>query len=77
GDVTGLVNSLKVIPRNKSILVVGHSNTVPQIIDGLMEDAQGIVIDDATEFDNLFIVRLNRQNGKKTLVREKYGSPSN
>ena len=77
GNVNSIVNTLKTMPRNKQILVVGHSNTTPQIVDGLMEAPQGIVINDATEFDNLFIVRIKHQNPKKrSLQKLKYGEPS-
>ena len=77
GQVNDIVMALKAIPRNKSVLVVGHSNTTTQIVDGLMESAQGIIINDATEFDNLFIVRIKHQNPKKrSLKKLKYGEPS-
>jgi len=77
GNVSALVNTLKRMPRNKQILIVGHSNTTPQLVDGLMESPQGIMINDATEFDNLFIVKIKHENPKKrNLQKLKYGQPS-
>ena len=41
----------------ETVLVVGHSNTTPNVMKALGV-ANPPVIDDATEFDNLFIVTL-------------------
>ena len=52
GDVAGLIAEVK---RGKgNALIVGHSNTVPEILKGLGV-AEAVVIDDA-DHDNLFIV---------------------
>ena len=51
-DVRALVDRLQSIPG--SVLIVGHSNTVPEIIKALGV-AEPISIEE-TEFDNLFIV---------------------
>ena len=51
-DVRALVDRLQSIPG--SVLIVGHSNTVPEIIKALGV-AEPISIAE-TEFDNLFIV---------------------
>jgi phosphohistidine phosphatase SixA len=64
-DTAGLVEKLKAATGN--VLVVGHSNTVPEIIEllGLREH----VTIEATAFDNLFIVP---RVGAPTLLRLRY-----
>ena len=52
-----------------SVLVAGHSNTVPEMIAALGAEAANIVIGD-TEFDNLFVVAI--ANGQSRVVRLKY-----
>jgi phosphohistidine phosphatase SixA len=53
-DVTALVNHIFANHRGETVLVVGHSNTVPQIITAV----GGPVLPDIpdNEFDNLFVV---------------------
>lgn len=59
---------LKAIQK-KSVLVVGHSNTVDDIANKLI--GQTVLSDlSDTEYDNLFIVK--RKGKKYLLVREKY-----
>ncbi|MGH7552865.1 MAG: SixA phosphatase family protein [Longimicrobiales bacterium] len=55
------------------VLVVGHSNTVPAIIEALGAGSVGAIQDN--EYDNLFIVFL-RPDGSARLVRAKYGERS-
>ncbi len=53
-DITGLVRRLQTQHAHDTVLVVGHSNTVPQIIAGLgVSQAVEIAEDD---FANLFVV---------------------
>jgi broad specificity phosphatase PhoE len=55
---------------NDVVLIVGHSNTVPAIIDRLMKQHAGIVIGEE-EFDHLYI--LFRQSDQSWgLVRTRY-----
>jgi broad specificity phosphatase PhoE len=54
-DTAGLAARLKKVDGNA--LVVGHSNTVPEVITALGVAAPVSVAD--TEFDNLFIVTLS------------------
>jgi len=70
----GLVARLKNI-RNKSVLVVGHSNTVPDLVQGLCGETVSIPDDD---FDNLYIVTIRRAWGRTTtnLVQTTYGPAS-
>lgn len=67
----GLVSRLQKI-RGKQVLVVGHSNTVPDLVQGLC--GQAVSVGDH-EFDKLFIVRISRGWGpvRKSLVETRYG----
>jgi broad specificity phosphatase PhoE len=70
--------------RGRTILVAGHSNTVPQIIEALgapslcppfeIDDEHGCMIPDP-EYDHLFVVTVP-EVGPATVVRALYGSPS-
>lgn len=53
------------------VLVVGHSNTVPNMIDALLGQPTGVTI---SGFDNLFIVSLTSTESQ--LVWLKYGLPT-
>lgn len=53
-DPKTLVAKLHALPRGANVLVVGHSNTVPELLKALGHDST-ITIGEA-EFDNLFIV---------------------
>jgi broad specificity phosphatase PhoE len=67
------IDRLKTLKRN--VLIVGHSNTVDDLVNRLTgrSDVPGDLAD--SEYDNLFIVT---KKGKKWLFeRRKYGYPSN
>lgn len=55
------------------VLVVGHSNTVDDIVNMLCGEQKFTDLQDS-EYDNLFVVTLN--NGKAVFERKKYGKPS-
>ena len=55
----------------QTVLVVGHSNTVPAIIGALGAPKPADICD--LEYDNLYIVTLGA-DGKAGLVRSKYGT---
>jgi broad specificity phosphatase PhoE len=57
----------------QTVLVVGHSNTVPQIIDAL--GATPVPVIDESEFDNLFVVTVASPQDAR-LLHLKYGEPS-
>lgn len=69
-DLEGLANKLKSLRGNH--LVVGHSNTTPELatILGVNEVTE---IDEASEFDRLYIVMVSNNNTSSVLV--KYGTP--
>ena len=52
-DSNATIKSLKTTHANDVVLVVGHSNTLPVILEAYGKD--GVTIGDA-EFDNLFII---------------------
>ncbi len=71
-----LVQQLKAI-NNANVLVVGHSNTIPVIIDSLMRSSQGVTISE-TDFDNLFKVKISRGTSVvRRFSRTNYGQPTN
>lgn len=59
--------------RGQRVLVVGHSNTVPDIIAALGGPAVTIL---DTEFDNLFVLELCRCRGGARLTNLQYGAPT-
>lgn len=74
-QTTELVQQLKTI-NGENVLIVGHSNTVPVIIDELMESPQNVTITE-TSFDNLFKVKIKKGgNGLKEFIQLTYGVPT-
>jgi broad specificity phosphatase PhoE len=55
--------------NHKKVLVVGHTNTVPQIVKGL----SGQTINPITEidYDNMYIIKIRRTN--RQLIQTTYG----
>lgn len=73
-SLDGFVRKLKAI-REGNVLVVGHSNTVDDLVNRLTgrTEIPGDLLD--TEYDNLFIVI---KKGKRMIFKKrKYGYPSN
>ena len=68
-----LVRQIKSKPAGSVILVVGHTNSLPEVIEAL--GAGKVPTIPETEYDNLFVVTLYRF-GKAKLVRLKYGNAS-
>jgi 2,3-bisphosphoglycerate-dependent phosphoglycerate mutase len=64
----------ELIARGGTIVVVGHSNTTPELMTALGV-ANAPTINDGTEFDSLFIVTLCGSADPK-LVHLKYGAAS-
>ncbi len=74
-DVATLVSDIFADHRGETVFVVGHSNTVPQII----AEAGGPTVPniDEGEFDNLFVLTACRcRRGSARLVTLQYGAPS-
>lgn len=57
----------------KTVLVVGHSDTVPGLINQLGAGSMPIIND--SEFDNMYIVKIFSQTGA-SVTRLKYGTQS-
>jgi broad specificity phosphatase PhoE len=55
----------------ETVLVVGHSNTVPAIVEALGAKRPADICD--AEFDNLYIVTI-AADGTAGVVRSKYGA---
>jgi broad specificity phosphatase PhoE len=71
-DVPGTLAALRAEPWGATALVIGHSNTVPDLVRGLtgsaLPEAEPIV------FDRMWIVTLAR-DGTASLLRLHYGAP--
>ena len=55
------------------VLIIGHSNTVPAIVEAL-GGKRPAAIDDATEFDRVFVLVVPKTGGVK-VVKTRYGQP--
>lgn len=53
-DIQWLAGDIRSYHRGKTILVVGHSNTVPQIVEEFSAASCGSITDE--EYDNLYVV---------------------
>jgi broad specificity phosphatase PhoE len=70
---TTLIERARAVPMGSAVLIVGHSNTVPEIVRELSgETVDGI---NENEFDNLYEV-VFEADGRKRLVHSRYGEPS-
>ena len=72
---TDLIN--KIIANNdldNTILIIGHSNTVPLIIGKLGLAGYPTTYIPDSEFDNLFLLTFKK--GKASLKKTKFGAPS-
>jgi broad specificity phosphatase PhoE len=75
GDVDGLVADILDRWRGQRVVVVGHGNTLPQIVRAV----GGPTLPDIThqEFDDLFVVRVcSCWPRRAELVQLQYGAPS-
>jgi broad specificity phosphatase PhoE len=72
-DVSGLISKIRSDHRGETVLVAGHTSTVPAII----RELSGITVAEIpeSEFDNLFAVILPRWFGQPKVVRLNYGAP--
>lgn len=69
-DVDELVNHLKNDHPGETVLVVGHSTSVPEILQALGINSPPTIAE--TEFDNLFLVHRHKF-GHITLTHLRYG----
>ena len=73
GDIDGLINQLWRDHTGQVVLIAGHNNTVPMIIEKLGGGRIAPIAED--KFDNLFMVAIPWIGRVKT-VHLKYGNPS-
>jgi broad specificity phosphatase PhoE len=59
--------------QGHTVLVVGHSNTVPAIVEALGAKRPGAICD--SRYDDMFVVTI-AGDGKANTVHAKYGEPS-
>jgi 2,3-bisphosphoglycerate-dependent phosphoglycerate mutase len=71
-DADGLVNHILTNHRGETVLVAGHSNTLPAIIEKLKAGQIPAIAD--TEYDKLFVVTVYRF-GKAKVLQLRYGPP--
>jgi len=70
-----LINAIQSNHQGETVFIVGHSNTVPQIIAGLGGSQMSDI--PQTEFDNLFVITLCPCRLPKTaVVNLQYGEPT-
>src|SRR5215813_5188365 len=72
-NTPGLVRAIVNDHRGQTVVVSGHSNTLPEIIDALGGGKMADIPDN--EYDSMFIVTVY-QFGKAKVVKIKYGNPS-
>jgi broad specificity phosphatase PhoE len=74
GDISALIGHIREEQAGQHVLIVGHSNTVPEAIASLgVPDP--VTIGEA-DFDNLFVVTPN-EDGSASLIRLRYGPAPN
>ncbi len=69
-DIDGLVNQLRLAGENETVLVVGHADTVPLIIERLGAGSVRAFRD--AEYDRMIVVFVDSQ-GKAQVVTLRYG----
>jgi len=73
-NVNNLINQIWAKNTGQVVLVAGHTNTVPAIVQRL--SGISIAAIDETDFDNLYVVVVPRWWGRTKVVRLKYGAPT-
>ena len=72
-NLDSLVNVVQSMKGN--VLIVGHSNTVDDIVNKLCRQTKIAADLNDKEYDNLFVLKIRGK--KRTFSRRKYGYPSN
>jgi broad specificity phosphatase PhoE len=69
GDVAGLASRVLRDNRGQHVLIVGHSNTVPELVHAL----SGLTVDPISDgdYENIYIVTIP-SNGPATLLHLRY-----
>ncbi|HSR99663.1 MAG TPA: histidine phosphatase family protein, partial [Kofleriaceae bacterium] len=71
-DVPATVAAARAVPWGTTSLVIGHSNTISDLLRGLTGTA--LPADEPVLYDRIWIVTLAR-DGSTSLVRLRYGAP--
>lgn len=71
-DVDALVSRLQSLPDDETVLVVGHTNTVPLIAERLGGAVPALT--DA-EYDRMIVI-VTRGKGKPSILTLRYGDPA-
>jgi phosphohistidine phosphatase SixA len=71
-DPAAIAAEVRAAPPAATVLVVGHSNTVPKIVQALGGPAVADLAD--TCFDRMFVIQLGGPSPK--VVQTRYGAPS-
>lgn len=71
GHAKAVADSVLAKYKGKAVLVVGHSNTVPEIVEALGAPKPGAICDDG--YDNMFVVTIPA-SGAATVLRLHYGT---
>jgi len=71
-EVPATVASVRAVPWGTTSLVIGHSNTISDLLRGLTGTA--LPADEPVLYDRIWIVTLAR-DGTTSLVRLRYGAP--
>ncbi len=66
-----LISEIRTANRGKTVVIVGHSNTVPDILKEVSNNAFSVTINES-QYDNLFIVNLP-DGLSPTVTHLKYG----
>lgn len=69
-DVAALLRTLRAEGHGETSVVIGHANTVPQIVAGLSRGRIHVTLDD-TDYDSLFIVTVS-SFGPPRVLRLRY-----
>lgn len=70
GDVAALLRTLRAEAHGETSVVVGHANTVPQIVSGLSGGRARVALDEG-DYDSLFIVTVS-SFGPARVLRLRY-----
>lgn len=70
-DVQQFINNVVAQNRGKIVVIVGHSNTIPEMIKVLSNNMVSVSISES-EFDNLYIARSSTTESP-SIIQKKYG----
>ena len=71
-DIPGFAQQIAIENKGQSVLVVGHSNTTPQLLNELTASNDYVQFNENT-YDNLFIVSV-KNNGSVSVFHLEYGT---